>query len=443
MISFEKIIGNDSDLQEVVRKSGTFIFLRVLGLILGYVFTVLISREFGAQVYGHITLGFSVLMIFSVLGKCGWDITLTRLTASENYSKSDLHGHIYKVLAWSMLISSLLTIFLISQCGFVARQIFNDPKLEAYIFWAGLTIPLWSATLILSAFFRGLRKNVLFAILNSPGRFFFSLILLAVFSCMGFSGELLPMKAHFAAIAFMFLVAFFILSGLGYFPKIVSTRIDFKEFVKQSNPILFSSMVFILLTWSDRIILGIYRPATDVGTYDVVFRLGLLIGLNLEAINSILAPKISQFYYGAKFKELQRLISISTAGSSLIATISFIFVLVFGDVVLAFIGKEYTETVDLLAIIGCGQLINCFLGSTGTILDMTGHQKDHLTILVLGLAINLVLGLILVKPYGTYGVAIATVCSVLAWNVAGAILVHRRLNLISYLTNPLKSHLKS
>jgi O-antigen/teichoic acid export membrane protein len=130
---------------------------------------------------------------------------------------------------------------------------------------------------------------------------------------------------------------------------------------------------------------------------------------------------------------MQKLIRFSVRISSGIALLSFGLMLLFGDFILGVIGEEYRGSVGLLAIIGAGQLINCFCGSTGTILQMTGHQKDHLGILILGLSSNVILSLILVQDYGTLGVALATSISMIIWNLAGAIIIYNRLGIKSFL----------
>lgn len=431
--SIKKLLAQDQDRKELLSKSGVFVVLRVLGLLLGYLFTILITRNFGGEIYGYIALSLSFFMIFSVIGKLGWDVTFTRYVSSGQHSKEDLQGHLYRMLLLGGGFTLLLSLLVVYLRDPIAIHVFKEPELADYLFWSGITFPFWSLMLIISGFFRGLRRNTLFAFFNAFGRFLLSFLVLGALLLLGAEHGIDAMKAHFIAITVLFLAALALLPKLGYKPSLRKPRIVFRRFQRQSQPILFSSVVFILLTWSDRLVLGAYRPAAEVGTYDVVAKLGLLIGFNLEAINSILAPKISQFFYGSRKAELQKLIAFSTRISSVIAVFSYVFLMLLGNFFLGIFGEEYVGSTSLLALIGAGQLFNCLFGSVGTILQMTGHQRDYLGILLLGLIFNLGLSFLMVGKYGALGVAFATSVSLVIWNLAGSVLVYRRLGLHSYL----------
>lgn len=435
-LDISKFFVQNTDQNEVVRKSIVFIVLRVLGLILGYIFTILITRNYGARVYGYIALSLSIFMVISVVGKLGWDINLTRLVASEKHEKRDLHGLLYKLLIRSFYFSSFLALMIILNRDYIAREVFKEPGLTDYLLWASASFPLWSIILIVTGFFRGFRLNGLFAFFNSLGRYLLSVMVLLVFILAGFTDGVFAMKAHFYGTLSLVIGALFALIKMGYLPNVWTSNVDFRCFVRQSNWVLLSSFVFILMSWADRIILGVFRPAIEVGTYDVVAKLALLIGMNLDAINSILAPKISQFYYSSRRVELQELVQFACRISSAISIISYVILLSLGDIILGIIGEEYVGNVYMLAIFGAGHVMSCMFGSAGTILQMTGYQRDYLTVITLALVCNLVLSFLLVNDLGAIGLAIATATSMFVWNIAGALFVRYRLGIQSFLTIP-------
>ena len=59
---------------------------------------------------------------------------------------------------------------------------------------------------------------------------------------------------------------------------------------------MISSSILLLLAWVDTIMIGIFKTEGDVGIYNVALKLVMITGLFLDAVNSILAPKISETF---------------------------------------------------------------------------------------------------------------------------------------------------
>jgi len=74
-------ISSDIHLAELVKGSGTALTLRILGLVFGYIFTLIITRGYGAEAMGIFALSFTVLQISSVIGRLGMDTALLRFVA--------------------------------------------------------------------------------------------------------------------------------------------------------------------------------------------------------------------------------------------------------------------------------------------------------------------------------------------------------------------------
>jgi len=74
-------IANDKHFAERIKSSGIAFVLRVVGIIAGYVFTLLVTRTLGAKAWGIFALCLVVLQIASVIGRLEMDIVLLRFTA--------------------------------------------------------------------------------------------------------------------------------------------------------------------------------------------------------------------------------------------------------------------------------------------------------------------------------------------------------------------------
>ena len=158
----------------------------------------------------------------------------------------------------------------------------------------------------------------------------------------------------------------------------------------------------------------------------------MLVSFNLDAINSILAPKISEFFHRNKKDDLIKTVNFTVAVSSTISIVTFLFLITFSNFFLGIFGDEFEAGKWVLIILAFGQLLNCLSGSVGLLLQMTGHQKVYRTIMIYGLFLNIFLNLILIKPFGIEGVAIATMSSFVLWNLLGVYYVKKHLGISPY-----------
>ena len=427
-----------ADRQELSRKAGVFIFFRIAALVLGYAFTFWTIEYYGSTVYSMVVLGFTLFMVLSIVGKLGYDVTLTRYVASGQYGLKQVGGYLFnsqlRVLGLSGLVAAMLILFK----DWIATEVFDKPDFATYLFWTALAIPLWSLIYIHNGLYRGLKKNTLFSFYTAFGRFLLAIILLlGTYFIFGPGWEEAPIVVHFVALFLLLASCTWITYyRFGYRPF---TRLDqsFKTFSTASTPILVTSVVGILLVWVDRLFVGAYLGDSDTGIYDVGAKLALLVSFNLDAINSILAPKIVELYQKENIRPLQQLLNFSVGVSGIIAVVTFVMLYFGQDFLLGFFGPEYQRAGGVLMILAGGQLLNCLCGSVGNILQMTGHQKVHQRIMLAGLGVNLTLNFLLVRPFGLEGVAAATLSGMLCWNVLGAYYVQKKLGLRSYL-NPWK-----
>ena len=193
---------------------------------------------------------------------------------------------------------------------------------------------------------------------------------------------------------------------------------------------LMSATMTVFLGWADTIMLGIFKTSSDVGVYAVVLKIAVIISFTLQAINSILAPKLSHTYNDKNYKSFNNLIKHSTQLNFVISSITIILIIIFRNFILGIFGEEFMVASNALIILCLGQFFNAFCGPVGIVLQMTGRQKLFQNILLLGFIINIVLNYILITPYGVTGAAIASAVSLIVWNSIAFYYVRRLRKLI-------------
>ncbi|NND15980.1 MAG: oligosaccharide flippase family protein [Eudoraea sp.] len=421
-------IWNDSDRKEILTKGFSFLTIRTAGLFAGYIFTYLITINYGASVYGLVSLCFSLFIFAGILGRLGTDINLVKFYSDENNRANP--GLFYRVLIKSFVAASLLGALLYWGQDLFVVSLFDKPQLRPYILWTALAIPFWSATMVCSGVLRARKQNKWFAFLNNPGRFALATLALIILWAW-IDSPVNAIKAHFYGVAAMSVIAF-LKCATGFKKVTLSSSWNSWLFIRESLPMMLSSTILVLLGWLDTFVLGIYETDANIGIYNVALKISLLTGFGLQAINSILAPKLAKSHSEGNLNLFKGLIRFSTRINFFSTLIIVVGILIFHRLLLSIFGEEFVSGAEVLIILCVGQLINAMSGSIGEIMLMTGKQIAYQNIMLVALLLNVVLNFTLIPLYGIFGAAIATALSIAFWNLTGAVYLKRKVGVESY-----------
>tara|TARA_B100001142_G_scaffold251107_1_gene251330 strand:- start:212 stop:772 length:561 start_codon:yes stop_codon:yes gene_type:complete len=178
--------------------------------------------------------------------------------------------------------------------------------------------------------------------------------------------------------------------------------------------------------------LGAMTTAENVGVYHTAFKLSMFAAVALMSINSIASPKFAEMFGKNDIEGLKKVVHQSTKmifwTSVPLVTIFFIF----PEFFLGLFGEEFKIGVTAFIFLSCGRLISSFSGSVGNILQMTGNQNIYASILLIGAVLNIVLNLILIPLYGINGAALASMSSLIVWNLSMVFVVKKKLGFYTF-----------
>lgn len=432
--TFQKAVKNQ-DYRELGQKGLQAFLIRIIGFVSGYFFIYLIVRRFGAATNGLVALSLSVMVIGSLICRLGTDINFTKIFAIQGNLRN-ASGLYLRVLPRLFFLSSSAATLIYVLSPWLSYQVFKEPDLIPFLRWTTPAIVFFTITLLNAAVLRGLKKNSAYSFFFNGGRFLFALLFLILFLLIGKQElNLFAIRAHTVSTGILALSSCFIV-----YKEIrpLKWETDYKlgAYFKDSFPMMISSSVIILLAWADTVILGMFESSNVVGVYNVVLKLALVTSFSFQAIDSILAPKLSSVYHDGEMKRFEDMVQLSTT-VNLIISLGVVLVLVLTrNWVLSIFGPEFHMGSLALIILCCGQLANAICGPVGSVFQMTGNQVIFQRILVWALVLNIGLNLALVKPLGIEGVAIATAVSLLFWNIISVILIRKRLGITMF--NPAK-----
>ncbi|MCH9659596.1 MAG: polysaccharide biosynthesis C-terminal domain-containing protein [Bacteroidetes bacterium] len=413
----------NNDFLEILKKGGAALFLRIFGFLAGYFFVYLTVRYFGAETQGRISLSFSIMIVSSLVCRLGADVNFVKIFAINN-NIENAKGLYFKSWPLFFLMAASLGVVLYFGAGFISSWAFNDPKLELYLKWTAPSIVFFTLLLINASVFRGLRKNALYAFLFNGGRFVFTLVFFLLLIFLWDKDPISTIIAHTLALGTLFLISVFYIRKY-MFPKTKETTYSVKPFILDSLPMFLSASMIVLLGWTDTIILGIYEESSVVGMYSVVLKIATVVSFSLQAVDSILAPKLSRAFHDKDMRLFKSLIKFSTIINAVIAIGAVLFIFIFQDFILNIFGAEFQQAATAMLILCVGQLFNAVIGPVGSMFQMTGYQKVFQNILIVSFIINLALNLLLIKDYGINGVAVATAVSLIVSKLVSAYYVKK------------------
>ena len=77
MCKVRKIIDRISSNEIIMKSTSAFLF-KIIGSLLGYLFLMLVTRNYGSEVWGVFALCLAILNISTIISKFGIDITIIK-----------------------------------------------------------------------------------------------------------------------------------------------------------------------------------------------------------------------------------------------------------------------------------------------------------------------------------------------------------------------------
>jgi len=421
---------NDSRFKDILFGSLYTTLAKVVAMVIGLVTSIIGARYYGADMVGFSMIISSILGIGAILSISGLTTAMLQIIP-EYITKSSEHisWSIYnKILYLMILVTIVVSTIYYFLSGAIAKYMFHNPEL-------GFFIALSSGILIFRAVYdlnaakiRLLGELKLYALFQVLPKIF-TFILLLVLTFFFFN------KYNLVYIVFSMPVIMTIISSVYLYKYKKSQPVDTTEkmidlpknktIFSIAFPMLVTSGMFLLIAQTDIIMLGMYRPTSEVGIYSVVLGLLLLITFVINSIEVISGPKFSKLFAEKNFDELKYVARKSSQLAFFVSLPLIMVLLVFGEWILSIYGEEFMYGYTALLILLAGQFVSSIVGPAGYFLDMTGYQKAFRNIVLMAGALNIVLNYILIPSYGITGAAIASFSSVFVWKVGTSLYIKK------------------
>ncbi len=413
---------SDQKFSEILKGSTWTLAAQVLATLLGLVTTVLIARLYGADLLGIVAMLQSFFLLATIVTVLGTNTSILRLIPEHltNYSHSSAFM-VYRKTQFFVAGMSVITGIILFFCsGFISEAIFSKPHLQSYFSLAAVFIIFNSLMLYNQQAIRGLRLIRAFAFLQMLPQLskLLTLLLLTVF----FFHQDNPVYALIASFTVTALAGMWIANRV-FIQKITPRDslqpMPLKDILSISLPMLMTGTMTFIIGQTGVIMLGMFRPESEVGYYAIAVKLASLTGFILYAVNSMAGPRFSELFHSDKMDEL---FYVAKKSAKLIfwttTPILLTFVILGKPILYLALGPEYIVAYLPLVLLAMGQFVNSISGATGLFMNMTGHQKMFRNIVFIAAMSNIGINLLLTPEYGIYGAAIAAMITLAGWNIA-------------------------
>jgi len=399
------------------------------GILLGL--HVLLARILGVTEYGIYIYAITWLNILTILSLFGFHTSIVRFV--PEYKIKGQWGLLRGILCRSTKIVLALSIFISIAGLIIVLFLSNNTHRKTNVFYIVFALlPIFSLCKLRESALRSLKlvvQSELLLMIIRP-----AVLAAIVLFCFCLSQDSFDayyaMACNLISVCVVFSIGtFFLYWALPTAVKNNSAQYAQTEWFKVSLPLLFITGMHLILKRTDIIMLNILRAPDDAGIYAAASRISDIVVLGLVAVNSILAPIVSELYHSHNINELKKIIA-RAAKSIFYYTVSISAILIiWGKPILSCFGHEFTNAFSSLVLLCLTQIISAVAGPVSLIMSMTGNQNKVGAIVAMVAFLNIFLNFILISYFGILGAAISTGLCLCAKNITLFFYVNSRVKL--------------
>ena len=399
----------------VIAKGALVNFLGTLAKVIKSTTFVLLTRYFGAEVFGLYILAWSLVDLAAKIGNLALDKGVLKFVVVYRSDKDD--ESVYRTLGQSIAIgvtlSVLIALLLSALAPTLAEGVFDKPQLTSMFYALALTVPFLTFTHIVLGAIKSLKIMKFDAYIKSIAEPIF---------LFGGAAACFIIGWHFNGIAIAHLLSAIggAVLSIAAFGRYYSWRQCLNgmrklrlwtELTKFSLPVMGYEFLYILMMRLDAIMVGYFLPAMQVGIYAVAIEIALTTKKVRQWFDPIFTPIISELNHHGDIDRLGHNFALVTRWV-LTINLAFVFsIILIGEDLLSLFGTEFAVGFACLIVLSLSQVLYASMGSGDTLLIMSGHPYLNLLNTAIVVAMNFGLNLILIPRYGMIGAALGTLVS--------------------------------
>lgn len=416
-----------TDALSKVAWGGTFLLIGMaLSKLFGFIKQLIIIRGLSPEEYGLITLGLSILIVSANIGNLGLFQSAQRYIAyySSQNDRAKVKGSIYSSLRIAT-ISGIAIMGGVLLCSQPLSSLFSKPELENILWLFAPIIPIYLLSILFTSFFLGLHRPDVYVWISDIFFGITSIGLILLFLAIKHS-----LYSPVWALSISFLLCFVLF--LFAFIKIVSPKlrgVDMKpmgkELLRFGMPLFLNSILALIMSNIDTLMIGYFLPSEDVGFYNSAFLLMQFIPIFLFSFSIVYMPIATNLLASGNIDQINNLYQSVTKWLFVLTLPLFLTFSFFSrNILTLFYGSQYSAAGLALLILSAAEFVHTFLGPNDYSLIALGKTKIIFLGSLLAVIINIVLNSLLIPRIGINGAALATGLSLVVVNLVNSLYLY-------------------
>jgi O-antigen/teichoic acid export membrane protein len=208
-------------------------------------------------------------------------------------------------------------------------------------------------------------------------------------------------------------------------PKAYAVR----SWLATSTPIFVVEAFYLLLTYSDVIVLQQFCPPNEVAIYYASAKTLALVAFIYFSVAQTFAHKFAEYHVAGDRKRLVDFLALAVRLTFWPSLASILFILALGEPLLRMFGRSFVSGYYLMFIIAIGLMARASVGPAERLLNMLGERRACALVYAGSFAMNLVLCVALIPHLGLAGAAVANAITLICESMSLFLVAKFRLGL--------------
>ncbi len=425
------LLGGSSEASVTKRLAGTVFMVRVFSAALAYLSQILLARWMGGSDYGVYVYVWTWVLLLGSMMDFGISASAQKIIPEYRTRGEDalLRGFFSGSRWMTFAVSAVVSLLLAGVVRLLSPWIDASTVLPLYI--GCITLPAFVVANTQDGIARSHDWMRLGLIPQFIARQSLIIGITAGAFALGFNlGATAAMLASAAAVWIAMIGQMVVLNRrLAGHVEAGPKAYDFRGWLAISLPILMVEGFYLLLSYTDVLVLQQFRSSEEVGVYFAVVKTLALVSFIHYAMSATTAHRFAEYHALGDNARLSAYVAHAikwTFWPSLAATI---LLLALGKPLLWLFGPQFVVGYDIMFVAAIGLVVRSAIGPVERLLNMLGHQHICALAYALAFVMNVVLCVVLIPRFGGHGAAAATSISLVFETVLLFWIVRKRLGL--------------
>jgi O-antigen/teichoic acid export membrane protein len=398
------------------RMAGTAFAIRVTGAVSIFLSQILLARWMGSNEFGIYVYAWTWLQMIGDIIHLGLPLTAQR-TIPEYSQRDDFDGLRGFLLGSRWIVFAAAT--MIAAAGAIAvhglEQTLDGGTIMP-LYLACVALPLYPVSNMLDGLARP--YNAVGIALLPPFVLRPLMLIAAMAGALAFG---LPANATTAMAAFAFATWTTTLVQLVLFNRCLARKIpagprryDVSAWIKTASPIFAVWAFYMLMTYTDVLVLRQFRPPDEVAHYYAAAKILALVTFIHFSVSAAVAHRFAGHHVSGEGAALAALSASTVRWTFWPSLLMIAVILAFGRPILWLFGPDFPAGYPLMFILSIALVARAAVGPAERVLNMLGEERRCALVYATVFVLNLAGCVAVAGPYGSVGVAIviSTTCVV-------------------------------